>query len=81
MLRFLLLALYLAAQYTSQHAKIGGGWDPDGLTSQPGKIGPGWDPDGLHSQQPGGGGLDPNGQNSPEPPATVDLTGNLDPNG
>jgi hypothetical protein len=56
MLRLLLLVLYLAALSASDPAKIGGGWDPDGLTTPaPGDIGGGLDPNGLT------GNLDPNG--------------------
>lgn len=64
MLRLVLLVLYLIAPYFPGPAKIGGGWDPNGLTGQPpGDIGGGLDPDGLTAPSPGdiGGGLDPNG--------------------
>jgi hypothetical protein len=49
MLRLLLLVLYLTALSVSDQAKIGGGWDPDGLTAPappPADIGGGLDPDG-----------------------------------
>jgi hypothetical protein len=53
MLRLVLLVLYLAASLSvSPHTKIGGGWDPNGLSAPP--------------QPPtatidSGGGLDPDG--------------------
>jgi len=50
MLRLVLLVLYLVASYSSGQAKIGGGWDPNGLPAPPST------PTGdLH------GNLDPNG--------------------
>ena len=69
MLRLLLLLLYLAASYSSGPAKIGGGWDPNGIKPQTppptttGDIGGGLDPDGRNVQPSG------------------DLTANLDPDG
>ncbi len=69
MLRLLLLLLYLAASYASGPAKIGGGWDPNGIKPQAppptttGDIGGGWDPDGRSVQQQPAlhGNLDPDG--------------------
>lgn len=47
MLRLVLLVLYLIAPYSPDLAKIGGGWDPNGLTAPPpGDIGGGLDPNG-----------------------------------
>lgn len=66
MLRLVLLALYLAALFSSgpSQGDWGGGWDPNGAQATlPGDAGGGWDPDGAQATPPGeaGGGLDPNG--------------------
>lgn len=53
MLRLVLLLLYLAGSFsTSSQMKIGGGWDPNGLTAPARPSTPTVD---------SGGGLDPNG--------------------
>lgn len=62
MLRLVLLALYLIAQYSLSQAPIGGGWDPDGQPAPTIDGGGGWDPDGRTTPTSDiGGGLDPNG--------------------
>ena len=64
MLRLVLLLLYLASWYSSGHANIGGGWDPDGAPTV--NLHGNLDPNGLTAQTPPPtvdlhGNLDPDG--------------------